>query len=122
MRRCHGTGNSAKAIEQLRPTEAYQFGCIADGKPVYLRGLAYMQARQGSQAVAEFQKILDHKSAFGASPYMSLARLGLARGLVLSGDTAKARKAYQDVLTEWKDADPDIPILKEAKAEYARLQ
>ncbi len=115
-------GNSAKAIEQLRPTEAYQFGSIADGKPVYLRGLAYMQARQGSQAVAEFQKILDHKSAFGASPYMFLARLGLARGLVLSGDTAKARKAYQDVLTEWKDADPDIPILKEAKAEYAKLQ
>jgi serine/threonine protein kinase/tetratricopeptide (TPR) repeat protein len=114
-------GNSAKAIEQLHPTEAYQFGYIADGKPVYLRGLAYLQAGQGSQAVSEFQKILDHKAAFGASPYVSLARLGLARGLVLSGDTAKARIAFQDFFTAWKDADSDIPILKEAKADYAKL-
>jgi serine/threonine protein kinase/tetratricopeptide (TPR) repeat protein len=114
-------GDSAKAIEQLRPTETYQFGYIADGKPVYLRGLAYLQARQGSQAVTEFQKVLDHKPAFGASPYVSLARLGLARGLVLSGDSAKARIAYQDFFTAWKDADPDIPILKVARAEYAKL-
>ncbi len=114
-------GDSAKAIEQLRPTEAYQFGYIADGKPVYLRGLAYLQAKQGSQAVTEFQKILDHKPAFGATPYVSLARLGLARGLALSGDSAKARIAYQDFFTVWKDADPDIPILKEARAEYAKL-
>jgi eukaryotic-like serine/threonine-protein kinase len=114
-------GNSAKAIEQLHPTETYQFGYVADGKPVYLRGLAYLQAKQGSQAVSEFQKILDHKAAFGASPYVSLARLGLARGLVLSGDTTKARIAYQDFFTAWKDADPDIPILKEAKADYAKL-
>ncbi len=114
-------GDSAKAIEQLRPTEAYQFGYIADGKPVYLRGLAYLHAKQGSQAVTEFQKVLDHKAAFGASPYVSLARLGLARGLVLSGDSAKARIAYQDFFTAWKDADADIPILKEARAEYAKL-
>ncbi len=115
-------GNSAKAIEQLFPTESYQFGYIAGGMPVYLRGLAYLQAKQGSQAAAEFQKILDHKSAFGASPYVSLARLGLARGLALAGDAAKARIAYQDFFTQWKDADSDIPILKEAKAEYAKLQ
>jgi serine/threonine protein kinase/tetratricopeptide (TPR) repeat protein len=114
-------GDSAKAIEQLRAAEAYQFGYIADGKPVYLRGLAYLHAKQGSQAVTEFQKVLDHKAAFGASPYVSLARLGLARGLVLSGDTAKARIAYQDFFTVWKDADQDIPILKEARAEYAKL-
>jgi eukaryotic-like serine/threonine-protein kinase len=114
-------GDSAKAIEQLRPTEAYQFGYIADGKPIYLRGLAYLRAKQGSQAVTEFQKVLDHKPAFGASPYVSLARLGLARGFVLSGDSAKARTTYQDFFTAWKDADPDIPILKEAKAEYAKL-
>ena len=115
-------GNSAKAIEQLRPTEAYQFGYIAAGVPVYLRGLAYLQAKQGSQAVTEFQKIIDHKPVFGASPYVTLARLGLARGLILSGDSAKARTAYQDFFTAWKGADPDIPILKEAKAEYAKLQ
>jgi hypothetical protein len=71
--------------------------------------------------VTEFQKVLDHKAAFGASPYVSLARLGLARGLVLSGDAAKARIAYQDFFTVWKDADADIPILKEARAEYAKL-
>jgi eukaryotic-like serine/threonine-protein kinase len=115
-------GNSAKAIEQLRPTEAYQFGYVAAGISVYLRGLAYLQVKQGPQAVAEFQKILDHKSAFGASPYVSLARLGLARGFALSGDPAKARTHYQDFFTKWKDADPDIPILKEAKTEYMKLQ
>jgi eukaryotic-like serine/threonine-protein kinase len=115
-------GNSSKAIEQLRSTEPYQFGFVADGMPIYLRGLAYLQAKQGPQAVAEFQKILDHKSAFGASPYVSLARLGLARALALSGDSAKARIDYQDFFTKWKDADPDIPILNQAKAEYAKLQ
>src|SRR3984893_11681454 len=115
-------GSSAKAIEQLRTTEAYQFGYVAAGIPVYLRRLAYLQAKQGPQAVAEFQKILDHKSAFGASPYVSLARLGLARGFALSGDPAKARTHYQDFFTKWKDADPDIPILKEAKTEYMKLQ
>jgi hypothetical protein len=90
--------------------------------PIYLRGRAYLQTRQGPQAVTEFQKILDHKSAFGASPYVSLARLGLAWGLALSGDPAKAGAAYQDFLNKWKDADSDIPILKQAKAEYAKLQ
>ncbi len=114
-------GYSAKAIEQLRPAEAFQFGYIAEGKPVYLRGLAYLHAKRGSQAVTEFQKILDHKPAFGASPYVSLARLGLARCLVLSGDSAKARIAYQNFFTAWKDGDPDIPIMKDARAEYAKL-
>jgi eukaryotic-like serine/threonine-protein kinase len=115
-------GHSAKTIEQLRPTEVYQFGYVAAGISVYLRGLAYLQVKRGPQAVAEFQKILDHKSAFGASPYVSLARLGLARGVALSGDPAKARIHYQDFFAKWKDADPDTPILKEAKAEYMKLQ
>jgi eukaryotic-like serine/threonine-protein kinase len=115
-------GNGAKAIDQLRPTEAYDFGYIANGRSLYLRGLAYLQTKQGPEAVAEFQKILDRKSAFGVSPYVSLARLGLARGFALSGDPAKARSAYQDFFTAWKDADSDIPILKQAKAEYSKLQ
>jgi len=115
-------GDSAKAIEQLRPTEAYQFGYIAGGIPAYLRGLAYLREKQSPQAVAEFQKLLDHRPAFGASPYVSLGQLGLARSLALSGDAAKARVAYQDFFTKWKDADPDIPVLKDAKAEYAKLQ
>ncbi|MFZ0284225.1 MAG: serine/threonine-protein kinase [Terriglobales bacterium] len=115
-------GDGAKAIEELRPTETYQFGYVAVGVPAYLRGLAYLQEKQGRQATAEFRKVLDHKSAFGPFPYSSLAQLGLARGYALSGDAAKARIAYQDFFTLWKDADADIPILKEAKAEYAKLQ
>jgi tetratricopeptide (TPR) repeat protein len=115
-------GNSAKVLEQLRPTETYQFGSVADGRPAYLRGLAYLQTKQGTQAATEFQQILNHKAALGSSPYVPLAQLGLARSLVLSGDNAKARTAYQNFFTQWKDADPDIPILKEAKSEYAKLQ
>jgi tetratricopeptide (TPR) repeat protein len=115
-------GDGAKAIEELRSTEAYQFGYITVGIPAYLRGLAYLQTKQGPQAVEEFQKYLDHKTAFGPSPYLSLVQLGLARGYAMSGDSAKARIAYQDFFTKWKDADPDIPILKEAKVEYAKLQ
>jgi tetratricopeptide (TPR) repeat protein len=114
--------NGTKAIEQLRPAEAYQFGFVANGEPAYLRGLAYLQTKQGPQAVAEFQNILDHKVALGLSPYVPLARLGLARAYTLSGDSVKARTAYQDFFTAWKDADPDVPILKQAKAEYAKLQ
>jgi tetratricopeptide (TPR) repeat protein len=115
-------GDGAKAIEELRSPEAYQFGYITVGIPAYLRGLAYLQTKQGPQAVAEFQKYFDHKTAFGPSPYVSLVQLGLARGYAMLGDSAKARIADQDFFTKWKDADPDIPILKEAKVEYAKLQ
>jgi eukaryotic-like serine/threonine-protein kinase len=115
-------GSGAKAIEQLRPTEGREFGYIGAGIPAYLRGLAYLQLKQGAQAAAEFQKFLDHRGAVGASPYSGLAQLGLARAYSVSGDSAKARIAYQDFFTLWKDADPDIPILKEAKAEYEKLR
>ncbi|HWZ83093.1 MAG TPA: protein kinase [Terriglobales bacterium] len=115
-------GNGSKAIELLAPAEAYQFGYIEGGVPAYLRGWAYIQMKQGPKAVAEFQKILDHRAAMGFSPYLNLARLGLARALALSGDTAKARTAYQDFFTAWRDGDSDIPILKQATMEYARLK
>ncbi len=78
--------------------------------------------REGNAAAAEFQKLIDHPGVVENSPWGALARLGLARAYAMQGDTAKARTAYQDFLTLWKDADPDIPILKQAKAEYARLQ
>jgi hypothetical protein len=78
--------------------------------------------RQGSQAATEFQKILSHPGIVVNCPLGALAHLGLARAYALHGDTAQARAAYQDFLTLWKDADPDIPILKQAKAEYAKLQ
>ncbi len=117
----------AKAVEQLASASPYE---RAYPEAVYLRGLAYLGLREGAEAAAEFEKILDHKGANWGSawqhPYWgqfySLSYLGLARGSVLAGDPAKAGKAYQDFLTLWKDADPDIPILKQAKAEYAKLQ
>jgi len=115
-------GNGAQAIALLEPTEAYQFGYVEAGIPAYLRGSAYLQMKQGPQAAAEFQKILDHQAALGFTAYLSLAKLGLARAYAASGDSAKARTAYQDFFTLWKDADGEIPILKSAKAEYAKLQ
>jgi hypothetical protein len=90
--------------------------------PVYLRGEAYLLARQGKEAVAEFQKIIDHRGIVLNFPLGTLARLGLARADALQSDSAKARTAYLDFLNFWKDADPDLPILKQAKAEYAKLQ
>ena len=89
--------------------------------PVFVRGEAYLAARQGSEAAAEFKKILDHPGIVLNQPIGALAHLGLARAYVLQGDTAKAKAAYRDFLTLWKDADPEIPIYKQAKAEYARL-
>ena len=85
-----------------------------------MRGQAYLKAGQGQQAVAEFQKMIAfHWMSY---PLGALARFQLGRAYALSGDTAKAKSTYEDFLTLWKDADPDIPILKEAKAEYAKLQ
>jgi predicted Zn-dependent protease len=108
----------AKAIELLQSAAPYE---RAYPQAVYLRGLAYLRARQGAEASAEFQKILDHKGA-NWGPYYSLSYVGLARAATLTGDAARRRKAYQDFLALWKDADPDIPILKEAKAEYAKMK
>ena len=107
----------ASTIELSEPTNLSVSLC-----PVYLRGEAYLMLRDGHRAAAEFQKFIDHRGLVVNFPWGALARLGLARAYAFEGDTAKARAAYQDFLTLWKDADPDIPILKEAKAEYAKLQ
>jgi tetratricopeptide (TPR) repeat protein len=88
---------------------------------VYVRGEAYLAGGQGSEAAAEFQKILDHRWIVQNGPIGALAHLQLGRAYALQGDTAKARAAFQDFLALWKDADPDIPILKQAKVEYAKL-
>jgi predicted Zn-dependent protease len=90
--------------------------------PVYLRGEAYLMLHDGRGAEAEFQKFIDHRGLVGNYPWGAFARLGLGRAFATDGNTVKARAAYQDFLTLWKDADPDIPILKEAKAEYAKLK
>jgi len=87
-----------------------------------MRGEAYLAAHQGAEAAAEFQKILDHRGIVVSDPIGALAFWQLGRAYAMQGDTAKSKAAYQDFLRLWKDADPDIPILKQAKAEYAKLQ
>jgi eukaryotic-like serine/threonine-protein kinase len=114
--------NANRAILLLRSTIPYELGTNAGLLPIYLRGQAYLRMRAGKEAAAEFQKILDHRGVAPLSVLHVLARPGLARAYALQGDTAKSRAAYQDFFALWKDADPDIPILKEAKAEYATLQ
>jgi DNA-binding winged helix-turn-helix (wHTH) protein/tetratricopeptide (TPR) repeat protein len=121
-------GNPSQAIDDLRPAAPYELGQIGGGGfgvalyPVYVRGEAYLAARRGPEAAVEFQKILDHRSVVIFESIGALAHLGLGRAYAMQGDTTKARAAYQDFLTLWKDADPDIPILKQAKSEYAKLQ
>jgi eukaryotic-like serine/threonine-protein kinase len=120
-------GSASKAIEALVPVAPYELGSPAQTLtfalyPVYLRGEAYLAAHQGSAAVAEFQKILNHPGVVGNEPIGAVAHLGLARAYALSGENVKSRTAYQDFLKVWKDADPDIPILVAAKSEYAKLK
>ena len=112
----------SQAVEILRVTSSYELGSDGTLEPIYTRGLAYLRLHRGSEAAAEFQKILDHPGITRNHPRAVLAHLGLARVLVLQGDTSGARAEYRRFLTFWKDADPDIPILQQAKAEYARLQ
>jgi eukaryotic-like serine/threonine-protein kinase len=90
--------------------------------PVYLRGQAYLAAKKGTAAAAEFQKIREHRGIVVNDPIGALARLQLGQAYALSGDKTKARSSYEDFLALWKDADPDIPILKQAQAEYAKLK
>jgi hypothetical protein len=87
-----------------------------------VRGEAYLAARQGKEAAAEFQKIVDHRSIVLNEPIGALAHVGLARAHALQGDTARAKSAYEDFLALWKDGDADIPILVAARAEYAKLK
>jgi eukaryotic-like serine/threonine-protein kinase len=114
------TGNAAKAVEALAAAAPYELGQAL--YPAYIRGEAYLKLGQGSAAATEFQKILDHPGATQNDPVGVLAHVGLARAYAVSGDKTKARTAYQDFFSLWKDGDSDIPILKEAKAEYAKLQ
>jgi eukaryotic-like serine/threonine-protein kinase len=112
------------AIKFLEAAQAYELGNQGYGilYPVYVRGLAYLKAKQGEQAAGEFKKILTHPGIAKNSPLAALSQLQLARAQLMMGDNAGARKPYQDFLAGWKNADPDIPLLQQAKAEYARLQ
>jgi tetratricopeptide (TPR) repeat protein len=118
-----------KAIDLLESASAYELGqpgpdaqAFGTLYPVYIRGEAYLQQRQGQRAAAEFQKLINHRGIVANFVLGALAHLQLGRAYAMSGDTVKALAAYKDFLTLWKDADPDIPILKQAKAEYAKLQ
>ena len=114
-----------RALELLRMTSAIEFGQSQGGVvlcPAYLRGAAYLLLHDGKAAAVEFQKFLDHRGLVGNFPWGALARLGLARAYALQGDAARAGTAYQDFLALWKDADPNITILKLANAEYTKLQ
>jgi eukaryotic-like serine/threonine-protein kinase len=122
----------SNAVELLPTAIPYEDGTPTEGGselllgagnlyPAYVRGLAYLAAHQGAEAAAEFQKILDHRGIVLTDPIGALAHLQLGRAYALLGDKAKAKSAYQDFLTLWKDADPDIPIYLQAKAEYAKL-
>jgi tetratricopeptide (TPR) repeat protein len=114
--------NPDAAIESLQAARPYELGAAQGLLPIYVRGLAYLRAKRGAEAAAEFQKIADHRGIDPSVPEHSLAKLGLGRAYVMTGDTAKARAAYQDFFALWKDADPDIAILKEARAEYGTLK
>jgi serine/threonine protein kinase/predicted Zn-dependent protease len=121
--------DSSRAIEALEVASPYELGAPGQAffvffglYPVYVRGEAYLAARQGNEAAGEFQKILDHPGVVLNEPIGALAYLGLARAYAMQGDTAKARVAYQDFLALWKNADPDIPILIAAKSEHAKLK
>ncbi len=116
---------AGQAIDTLEAAAPYEFGSPPSGAlywPMYVRGEAYLRLRNGAKAATEYQKILDHRGVAPNSPLHTLALLGLGRAYALQGDSTKARQAYQDFFAKWKDADPDVPILKDAKAEYAKLQ
>jgi serine/threonine protein kinase/tetratricopeptide (TPR) repeat protein len=122
-------GNVSEALDALRAATAYELGrstfsdYVWNGLyPVFVRGEAYLAAHQASEAAAEFQKIIDHRGIVWNSPIGALALLQLGRAYAMQGDAAKAKAAYQDFLTLWKAADPDIPVLIAAKSEYAKLQ
>jgi serine/threonine protein kinase len=122
--------NYVEALNELQAANPYELGEPDILAPtlvaVYIRGQTYLAARQGREASIEFQKVLDHRGVLNnggmVEPFDALAHLGLARAYAMSGDTGKARTAYQDFLTLWKDADPDIPILQQAKMEYRRIK
>ena len=123
------TPDTAAAIHALQTASRYDLalgrvgfvGRFGGLYPIYVRGLAFLAAHQPAEAVGEFQRILDHRSIVRVDPMDAMARLQLARALALSGDTVKAKGVYSDLLTLWKNADADIPVLKAARAEYARL-
>ena len=122
-----GVNNSSQALIDLEPTAPYELGQppqfqLGTLYPVYLRGVAQLATHNGTAAAAEFQKFLDHRGIVLNYPLGALAHLGQARAYAMSGDAARSKAAYQNFFTLWKDADPEIPILKQARAEFGKVQ
>jgi eukaryotic-like serine/threonine-protein kinase len=119
-------GDATKAIEELQIAIPYQTGTprllIGAMYPVYARGEAFLAEGRGPEAVAEFQQILDHRGVVGSDPVGVLDRLELGRAYRLSGNSAKAKASYEDFFTLWKDADPNVPVLMEARSEYTTIR
>jgi tetratricopeptide (TPR) repeat protein len=114
-----------RAVELLEKTSPIELGTPSNFGillPVYVRGEAYLALQDGNRAAVEFQKFIDHRGLVSNFPWGALAHLQLGRAYAMQSDTAKAKSAYQDFLTLWKDADPDIPVFIAAKAEYAKMQ
>jgi len=112
-------GHADKAVELMKSAGPYDHN---NSESLYTRASALLMAGRGADAVQEFQKVLNLKNANPQDPFVSVAQLGLARALAAAGDKEKARAAYQDFFALWKDADPDVPLLQQAKAEYAKLK
>jgi ATP/maltotriose-dependent transcriptional regulator MalT len=122
-------GELEKAIKALQAATPYELGSSGNSAvftsalyPIYVRGEAYLAAHQGGEAAAEFEKILKWRGVVLNEPIGAAAHLGIARAYAMQGETTKARAAYQDLFTLWKDADPDLPLLQQAKAEAAALR
>jgi tetratricopeptide (TPR) repeat protein len=115
----------AEAIAQMEKVRPYEFGGPPNGTglwPTFVRAEVYRQMQDWNKAIAEYQRVLDHRGVDTLSIHLPLAQLGMARSYAGQGDVAKARTAYQDLLAFWKDADPNAPVVKQTKAEYAKLK
>lgn len=115
-------GQTTEALQELDSVRGHDFGLIVGVENNYARGFCYLDGKKGTEAAAEFQKIIDHRAIDLLSPAHALSYLGLGRAMMISGDTAKARIAYQDFFAQWKDADQDLPILIQAKKEYSEIK
>jgi serine/threonine protein kinase/Flp pilus assembly protein TadD len=117
-----GLGQADAALRTLDRVKPFEFGRVAEFLPNYIRALAYLRLRRPEDAAGEFSAILAHRGVSPLSPILAVSQLGLARAYAMQRDVAKSRAAYETLFAEWKNADPDLPILKQAKAEYAKLQ
>jgi eukaryotic-like serine/threonine-protein kinase len=115
-------GNVDEAIQLLEQLRSYDLGLVTGLGITYMRGYLYLHQRRGNEAIAEFKKIIDNPGIDPFSPAHPLAHLGVARAAAVNGDTAGARKTYQDFFALWKDADPDLPVLVQARKEYEQLK